>query len=501
MNNILQLKKMDREASLLSHGIAVLSWDQETVMPDKAIKERSEQISLFEGILHEKLTDDRWGELFSKLSVNNDSLPTDLDQTDIAFLRKAYRRYERKMKIPVDLVSKLSGEISMSQSIWVKAKEGDDYASFVPHLEKLIDYSRTIADLVGYDESPYDALLDEYEPSMRSSELKRVFDNLEPGLRDLINRIGAAPQVDCSFLDQDFPVKLQDEMGRKLQKDMGYDFNRGRLDLTEHPFTTTLGFNDVRVTTHYHCNDLLSGIFSNIHEAGHGQYEQGFAENLRGSLLADGASMGIHESQSRFWENIVGRDIHYWAYYYPELVKLFPHQLQAVSLSDFYKAINRVEPSFVRIEADEVTYSMHIILRYRIEEALISGNLTVKDLPDAWAAESEKLLGITPQTNSKGVLQDIHWAVGLFGYFPTYALGNLYGAQFQHAMKSEMKDYDQNLLTGNLKPLEIWLNNNIHQYGATFTASELVKNITGEKLNSKYFLNYLNDKYKTVYDI
>lgn len=501
MDALKKLKELDREAYLLSHGIAVLYWDQETYMPDSAVDERSEQISLLEGILHNKLTEDKWGELFSKLSVDDNSVPEDLNSIDRAFLREAYRRYKKKIKLPVHLVEKFAAAVSIAQSKWVRAKESDDYSVFSPHLEKLVGYSMEIAELVGYDEHPYDALLDEYEPWMKASEVKREFDNLEPGLRSLIERIKNAPQVDSAFLDQNFPVKLQDKFGKLLQRGMGYDFDRGRLDLTAHPFSTTLGFNDVRVTTHYSQNDLISGIFSNIHEAGHGQYEQGFGEDIRGTLLADGTSMGIHESQSRFWENIVGRDIHYWSNYFPELVKIFPEQLDNVSLNEFYRAVNKVEPSLIRIEADEVTYSMHIIMRFRLELAMISGDLNVKDLPDAWAAESEKLLGIKPDCFSSGLLQDIHWSAGLYGYFPTYALGNLYGAQFAHILKKEMPDYNLNLLTGNLLPVKEWLNKKIHRYGSMVSASDLIREISGESLNAQYFLKYLEDKYKRIYDI
>jgi len=323
MDDLKKLKEMDHEAYLMSHGIAVLYWDQETYMPDTAVEERSEQIALFEGILHNKLTDDKWGELFSRLSICDNSIPDSYSSTDRAFLRESYRRYKKKIKLPVEHVTKFSAEISIAQSKWVKARNNDDFSIFSPYLKNLIAYSQQTAEFIGYDEHPYDALLDEYEPWLKSSEVKREFDNLEPGLRSLIERIENAPQLDSSFLKREYPVELQDEMGRILQKGMGYDYNRGRLDLTAHPFSTTLGYNDVRVTTHYNKNDLLSGIFSNIHEAGHGQYEQGFGKDLQGTLLADGTSMGIHESQSRFWENIVGRDINYWAHYYPELVKSF----------------------------------------------------------------------------------------------------------------------------------------------------------------------------------
>ena len=501
MDDIKVLKKMDHEAYLLSHSIAVLYWDQETYMPDSAVEERSEQVSLLEGILHEKLIDDKWGELFSRLSVNDKSVPESFSSLDQAFLRESYRRYKRKIKLPVGLVTDFSAEVSIAQSKWVKAKKDNNYSLFSPHLNKLINYSREIADLVGYDEHPYDALLDEYEPWMKTSEVKAVFDKFEPGLRSLIERIKDAPQIDSSFLNQPYPVELQDQFGKKLQKGMGYDFERGRLDVTSHPFSTTLGYNDVRVTTRYNENDLLSGLFGNIHEAGHGQYEQGFGKDLRGSLLADGTSMGIHESQSRFWENIIGRDINYWAHNYPELVKIFPEQLQNVSLTEFYKAVNKVEPSLIRIEADEVTYSMHVIMRFRLELALISGDLSVNDLPDAWAAESEKLLGIKPETFSEGLLQDIHWSAGLYGYFPTYALGNLYGAQFTNIMRDDIKDFDLCLITGELLPIKNWLHDKIHKYGSSVSATDLIRNISGESLNSDYFLKYLEKKYRTIYDI
>lgn len=495
MDHLKKLKELERESYLLSHAIAVLYWDQETYMPENAVEERAEQIALLEGMLHKKQTEDSWGEIFESLK------PENLSELDQALLKETSRRYKRKVKLPVDLVERFAAEVSIAQSKWVKAKGEENFNIFSPHLEKLVSYSREMADLIGYENHPYDALLDEYEPWMTAEEVKSEFDKLEPGLRNLIERIKKAPQVDSSFLDQEYPVELQDKFGRILQEGMGYDYNRGRLDQTAHPFTSTLGFNDVRVTTHYHSNDLLSAIFSNIHEGGHGQYEQGFAEELKYTLLADGTSMGIHESQSRFWENIVGRDIHFWSYYYPELVKIFPEQLNQVSLDHFYKAVNKVEPSLVRIEADEVTYTMHVILRFRMEMALIAGELSIKDLPEAWNAESEKLLGIKSTTLSKGVLQDIHWSAGLFGYFPTYALGNLYGAQFTKVLKNEMPEYNNNLMTGNLKPIQDWLHDRIHKHGSSVSASGIIESISGGKLDSSCFMTYLEDKYKTVYDI
>ena len=310
---------------------------------------------------------------------------------------------------------------------------------------------------------------------------------------------GTAPET--TFLEKPYDIGKQDEFGKKIQNWMGYDTNRGRLDLSAHPFTTTLGPDDVRVTTRYDENLVLSGLFSNIHEAGHGLYEQGMGQNLRNTLLADGASLGIHESQSRFWENMVGRSRAFWDRWYPEFQGLFPENLSSVDTRGFYRAVNTVQPSLIRVEADEVTYSFHIIIRFRLEQALISGDLKIADLPGAWNDAYRDLLGISPETDSEGCLQDVHWSVGLFGYFPTYALGNLYAAQFADAMEKELGPLSSLLFDENAGKILGWLRENIHIHGRVFSPGDLCRRVTGKPLDSKYFLSYLEGKYPGVYGV
>jgi carboxypeptidase Taq len=317
----------------------------------------------------------------------------------------------------------------------------------------------------------------------------------------LVDRIRGAKQVDTSFLERSYPVNAQEELSRRVMGALGYDLSRGRLDRSAHPFTTTLGANDVRITTRFSEDMVTSGLFSTIHETGHALYELGVDETLDGTLLAEGTSLGIHESQSRMWENVIGRSRHFWRHWLPEMKQMFPTQLKGVSLEQFYRAINRVEPSLIRVEADEVTYSLHIIMRFELEQALIQGDLSVDDLPGAWREKSRLLLGVEPDTDAQGVLQDVHWSFGAFGYFPTYALGNLYAAQFLPVMEQRIDNLWDGVAEGRTDHILEWLRENIHRHGKVRSAGTLVQDITGDTLNPQYFLDYLNDKYGDIYQV
>jgi len=502
-DNIERLKELDSEIQRLSHIAALLSWDQETYMPKGAIEERSEQKALLEGMIHERVTSPQMAEIFSKLGLSGSkaALPgLTVTGTDQAFLREAYRRYRLQSKLPTELVKKIAKETSLALAKWAEAREKADFTIFSGNLETILSLVREKADALGYEEHIYDPLLDEFEPWMKTKELQEVFQNVRQGLTALLSRITASGTiVESGFLKREYPVDQQRQLSQSVLKSIGYDFKYGRLDLSAHPFTITLGSTDVRLTTRYDRNFFPKGLFGTIHEGGHGLYELGIAPELHGSLLADGTSMGIHESQSRLWENFIGRSMIFWRWFYPQVKGLFPAALADIDLDTFYRGINRVEPSFIRVEADEVTYNLHIILRFNLERALVSGDLKVKDLPEAWNQESRELLGITPPDVSLGVLQDIHWSMGGIGYFPTYALGNLYAAQFFKTLKQELPRAEAEVEQGNFSAILAWLREKIHSPGKVYSAGELCTRVTGESLNPDYYLQYLEEKYSAIY--
>lgn len=498
-----ELKKLDKEIMALTQTMAILGWDQETYMPTLAVEGRADQLALLGKIHHEKVTNPRIGELLEKTG-STDSNPLgekSIPQRDRALLRALHRQYSRATKLPTRLVTELAKAASLAQAVWVQARQDNDFKTFSPYLTKLIDLRKEQAGLFGYEDHPYDALLDEFEPWVKSAAIKPVFDNLRDYLSNLVKEISEKPEINNNFLKKTFPIEKQRQLSVQLLTDMNYDFNRGRLDETAHPFTTTLGRDDVRITTRYQRQWLKSGLFGTIHEAGHGLYELGFDSDLKGSILGEGASLGIHESQSRFWENCIGHSLPFWKHYYPALKEYFPHAFEGVSLDEFYKGLNKVTPSLIRVEADEVTYSLHIILRFELELGLIEGSISTDDLPELWRTKSEEYLGIRPKTDADGVLQDIHWSMGAFGYFPTYALGNLYSAQFLNALKKELPEYEKKVEQGDLTEVLTWLRQNIHNHGSIHSADELCRKVTGESLKAHYFTDYLDKKYRSIYDL
>lgn len=495
------LRRGDREVCLLAHTAAALGWDQETYMPRRAIGERSEQLSLLQALIHRRVVEGRNGEAFGVLGAGDEEPAGDLSlpPADRAFLRRAYRRYTQATKLPERLVVALAQETSKGQAVWQAARQADDFSAFEPALTEIIGLVREKAGLLGYEEHPYDPLLDEFEPGMKTSEVQRNFDGLQEGLVTLLDRIRGATQVDDAFLQRDFPVGAQEQFSREILEALGFDSSRGRLDVSTHPFTTTLGFDDVRITTRYNPRLFQTAIFGTIHEAGHALYEMGFEESLRGSLLAEGTSLGIHESQSRFWENVVGRSRAFWRRYFPRLKELFPGALDPVDQDAFFRGVNKVAPSLIRVEADEVTYGLHIILRFRLEIELITRRLEVSGLPEAWRTMSQELLGIVPERDAEGVLQDIHWSMGAFGYFPTYALGNLYAAQFAEALQGDLPTFEGLVEAGNFQPILQWLRSNIHRHGGAKLPRELLGDIVGAGLGPGAFIDYLQAKYRDVY--
>jgi len=498
-----RLKKIGEELQLLQHAVALLGWDQQTGLPSGGGEERARQIALLEGSFHEKLTSPEVGELLSRLGVadENPSGNPELPELDGLYCRNLHRIYSRETRLSKKLVEKLAEETSRGLNVWVEARQKSDFSLFKNQLITIVDLVREKAEMLGYNEHPYDALLDEYEPWAKTKAVETVFSTVKAGLVELLDKIKESPQVDDSFLHLHYPIDRQEVFGRTVLKDLGYQFDRGRLDVSPHPFTTTLGADDVRITTRYNENFFNTGIFGTIHECGHALYELGFGDTIRGNLLAEGTSLGIHESQSRTWENKIGRSLPFWNHYFPALKKVFPDNLSGVTEVQFYKGINKVAPSFIRVEADEVTYNLHIILRFELEIQLVTGNLNVADLPDAWNEKSRDLLGILPDNDADGVLQDLHWSTGALGYFPTYSLGNFYGAQFFEVMKREIPELERVIESGNFKPILTWLRDKIHRHGSCFSAEELCTRVTGESLNADSFLNYLNTKFSSIYEL
>jgi len=496
-----KLHAIDRESRYLERSAAVLRWDQETYLPEKGVEERSEQLALLEGIAHQKLTSPDTGRLLSELGSTPENPRGDekLPELERDFLKVLRRNYDRAVKLPGEFVSDVARAEGLSQAAWVSAKRDNNFSAFLPHLVKMIDFSRQRAFYWGYKDNPYDGLLDIYESGMGAEAISEVFTPLGKRLKDLLKKISSRPQPDNSFLDEDYDIENQACFSRDLLKRLGFDTSRGRVDISAHPFTTTLGSDDIRITTRYLKRQVQSGIFSTIHEAGHAFYEMGFPEEIRPSSLADGASMGIHESQSRLWENVIGRSRAFWEAMYPALRSYFPGALSRYTAEDFYRAINLVEPSLIRIEADEVTYSLHIIVRFELERELIQGSLDPAKLPGFWREKMKELLGVQPETDAEGVLQDVHWSMGSFGYFPSYALGNLYGLQFWEKLVSEVPDVEQQIAQSNFAPIRDWLKETIYVWGRRKEPSDLLKIVTGKNLSAEPFLGYVESKYSGIY--
>jgi len=491
-----ELRELDHKIHRLAAIKATLEWDQETYMPAAAVEERSEQLALLEGMVHELRTSPTLGRLTTSLLET--TLPSDEDR---ALVRLHRREYDRASKLPKDLVERQARLVGVAMPTWAAARKQNDFGQFAPSLAQLVDLAREKAELLGYQDHPYDALLEEYEPGTTSAEVKVVFDGLETGVAELVRKLAAQPPVRNDFLSRSYPRDLQEKLGRQVSSDLGFDWNAGRLDVTTHPFCTTLGPRDVRITTRYDENFFNMALYGIIHETGHALYEQGVDDRLGATILGGGTSLGIHESQSRFWENFIGRSRPFVDRYFPTFQNTYPQSLGDVDAPTFYRGINRVEPSFIRVEADEVTYSLHIILRFRLELALLDGSLKAADVPGAWNAQFRKLFGIEPPDDAQGCLQDVHWAMGGLGYFPTYTLGNLYAAQFFETLKTALPHWESLVRTGEFAPLLGWLRTNIHRHGRVYTAGELCRRVTGQPLDSRYFLDYLNQKFGAVYGL
>ncbi len=495
-----QLRAHLEELAHLKSTLALLQWDQEVNMPAKGAKQRGTTIAYLAGLLHDKFLASNATGLLTELKAALDK--GSLDDKDSVIVREVWREYEREQKLPSQFVQKLAQQESVATHIWAQARQDNRFDLFLPELETLVALKQEEARLVGYEDTPYDALLDTFEPGATTRELKQIFLELKDFLVPLLQKIQSSKiKPNPSLLAGRFPQPKQERLNRELAQALGFDFGAGRIDASNHPFATGLHPEDVRITSRYKPDNLFYSLLATLHEVGHALYEQGIAAENFGTPLGESISLAIHESQSRLWENQVGRSREFWQFFFPRLQKIFPRPFQDIKFDDFYLALNHVAPTLIRTEADEVTYNLHIIIRFEIELALIEDTLQPKDLPTVWNQKVQDYLGISVPDDTQGVLQDIHWSSGLFGYFPTYTLGNLYAAQFFATAKATLPDLETSLTKGDFQPLGEWLRQMIHIHGKYYTASHLVKEVTGQPLSSSAFCDYLQTKYETLYHL
>jgi len=491
-------KKQWARISILEQTIAILGWDMETCMPDEGVAARSEQMALLSELAHRWLVSDETARLLE--DAERETKGGGYFSDEVSMLRSARRTYDQRVKIPEELVTRMARTTTRANSIWVDARARSDFGAFAPILTELIELNREQADHLGYTEHRYDALLDLFEPDLKTSTVEKLFAEMKSGLVPLVKEItGSAKAPDTSFLSQKFSTAAQEAFGLIVLKDMGYDFRRGRQDRSAHPFTTSFTPYDVRITTRYDENDLLSALFSTIHEGGHALYDQGLPLDRVNTPLCQPISLGVHESQSRLWENIIGRSRPFWRHYLPILQKHFPGQLDGTSPERFYRAVNRSRPGLIRVESDELTYNLHIFIRFEIEKELIGGSLETMDIPSIWNEKYRAYLGVTPPDDARGCLQDIHWAHGSFGYFPTYTIGNLLSAQLYNRALEEHPSIPSEIEQGNMRTLLAWLRDRVHRHGSRYTFAELVKEITGGEVQVGPFMKYLSDKFREIY--
>jgi len=484
-------------AAKFYYAAALLDWDQQTKMPTGGAEGRSEIFAAVKTEGFKLSISDEIGEILKRLT----DMEEKLDVTKQALIKRINGIYQRSKAIPPDLFRAFNEARSKSYTIWVEAREKSDFRLFQPALERMVQFARQFAELYGYEKNPYDGLLPDYEPGLVTEDLRKIVNHLRKELVPLVRVLMEQPKKpDETLLQGNFPEDSQRQLSLKILQVIGYDFNRGRLDTTPHPFTTQVGPDDVRVTTRFLVDRLAPALFATVHEGGHALYDQGKDSLLKWLYLDNGYSHGIHESQSRMWENIVGRSLPFWKFFYPKLQNISSH-FRGTALPDFYRAINTVKPSLIRIYADEVTYNLHIVLRFELEEALLRGELEVNDLPKLWNAKIQEYLGIVPDNDAKGVLQDVHWSQGYFGYFPTYMLGNLYAAQLFATAKQEIINLEDEIAKGNLNILRVWLRNKVHRLGLIHEAPELLQEVTGRGPTPEPWLNYVQEKFRKIYDI
>jgi carboxypeptidase Taq len=494
------LIRRTRETSLLGSCMALLSWDEQTYMPPGGLENRSNQSALLAGLHHERATDPVLGDLLARLE--DSELVRETDSPEAVNVRELRRAYDRATRLPKSLVEELARTTSHARHAWLEARHDSDFALFAPWLKEIMHLKRQEAECFGFEVSPYDPLLDEYEPGATSRDITALFAALRAELVPLVQAIAGSPrQADPSILQREFPVDRQRQFGEAAATALGFDFERGRLDTTAHPFCTRIGPGDCRITTRFRANGFNDAFFGILHEVGHGLYDQGLDAAHHGTPMGEAVSLGIHESQSRLWENAVGRSRSFWEHFFPLARRLFPEALRGVELDDFHFAVNHVARSLNRVESDEVTYNLHILVRFELEQALMTGDLLAADVPAAWNEKYHHYLGLTPPNDAQGCLQDIHWSEGLVGYFPTYTLGNLYAAQLFASAAAEFGDLDESFARGEFAELLEWLRSRVHRHGHRYRPARLIAEVTGAPPDHRPLIEGLKRKYGALYGV
>ena len=491
------LKEYIDKYDKLEQAINLIYWDMRTNLPSKAGESRGKVLEYLSSESFQMITSTRVEKFINNLKPYIDKM-TLVERRIVEELEESYNETK---KLPKDRYIEYIGLCSNSEIAWEKAKDKEDFEIFKPYLEKVVDFQKEFIEYWGYEKDKYDTLLNKYERGLTTEKLDKIFSELRNGIIEILNNIKNSPKkINRDFLNGTFSENNQKELSLEVLNTIGFDMEAGRLDVSVHPFTINFGNKDVRLTTNYEINEFTSALFSTIHEGGHGIYEQNISDALESTGLQKGASMAIHESQSRFYENILGRSKEFCTYLLNASKKYF-EDFKNVDLQEFYEAINYVEPSLIRVEADELTYSLHIIIRYEIEKDLINGRISVNEVKELWNKKYKEYLGVEPLNDAEGILQDMHWSDGSFGYFPSYALGNLYGAQIFNTLLKEKPNVMEKLKAGDLSEITKWLNEKIHVHGAIYSPEEIIVNVTGEKLTSKYFIEYLKNKYYSLYEI
>jgi carboxypeptidase Taq len=489
-----------KKMSSYREAIGLIHWDLRTGAPRNGVEQRSEVLGVLSSEVFALSTSKEMEEYLQTLSTPEAS--QEISVITRKSVEECKKDFERNKKVPAEEYKEYVILQSKSESAWETAKHNSDFPSFQPYLEKLVEYNKKFITYWGYEGNKYNTLLDDYEPGVTVEVLDQVFGQLREKIVPLVSAIAESKNKPVTdFLYQPFPKEQQRDFSLAILKELGYNFNSGRLDETVHPFATGLSPGDVRVTTKYDENDFRNAVFGTIHECGHALYEQNISPDLIGTPLCSGTSMGIHESQSLFYENFVGRNLHFWKKNYGLFKQYAKGQFNDVSLEDFYRAINESKPSLIRIEADELTYPLHVMVRYEIEKGLFNDQIQVKDLPEIWNSKMEEYLGVRPKNDGEGVLQDVHWSGGAFGYFPSYALGYMYAAQIKEAMLKDHPNFDGLLEEGNLVAIREWLTEKVHRHGRMKKPLEILRDVTGEGLNAQYLINYLEKKYGAIYHL
>ena len=496
-NKFDELCSIFKEATHLRGIRRLLSWDQETYMPQKGQANRAEQNATITRLIHKAVTSERTGQLIKELYLQVE--PKVSENDFFVCLRQWRRDYRRQKMLPTKLVEELSRQSVLAHEAWVKARQNSDFSIFLPFFKKLVSLSKEKAKCIGFDNSPYDALLDEFEQGITTIDVEKIFSELVPPLKALTKRLSNTSQLTNTTLSGPFPISGQKILAQLSAFKIGFDISAGRIDTVVHPFSTKIGPGDCRITTRWNQDDFTEGFFGILHEAGHGMYSQNLPAKWYGTPLGESVSLGIHESQSRFWENIIGRSRPFWSHFLPIARGIFPGVLDDLDLDDFVRIINKVKPSFIRVEADEVTYNLHVYLRFVVEKELIEGKLEPEDVPDRWNGLFKELFSLDVPNDSMGCLQDVHWSSASFGYFPTYTLGNIYAAMLREALLNEIPEMWEIVEKGTFQPISTWLRGKIHIHGQRFKPAELITNATGKEISSTPLIRYLEEKYDKIW--